>query len=101
MPTKRQFTPPPPGDPAALREHRERLIALRDRLTAASEVAADRYLAALAGQLLSVLDALAQLPALDPPRDFVAELQARRAERLKTEGIPEPPARRAQLPRDR
>ena len=99
MPPPRRVTPPTITDPAAIDDHRARLTALRDRLTAALEVATDRNLAPIARQLQSVLDALAQLP--DPkPNDFIAHLQAKRAARMQESGIPEVPARRARVPRE-
>lgn len=99
MPPARRITPPTITDPAAVDEHRARLVALRDHLTAALGTASERNLAPIARQLQAVLAELAQLP--DPkPNDFIAHLQAKRAARMQESGIPDVPARRARVPRD-
>lgn len=97
MPTPRKSSPPAITDPAAAADHRERLEALRDRLTAAAEVATDRNLAPIARSLQAVLDALAQLPEASPA-DPIAALQAKAAARLA--GVPTAPRRTVRGRRD-
>jgi hypothetical protein len=97
MPPARKPTPPVTTDTAALADHRTRLEALRDRLTAALDSATDRNLAPIARQLQHVLDGLAQLPSDGPP-DAVALLAAKRSARLA--GLPEAPRRTARVPKN-
>jgi hypothetical protein len=61
-------------------DHRARLLALRDRLTAELDTAPPAYLASIARQLQAVLRDLAAMPDPDAP-DLVAELRARREAR--------------------
>jgi hypothetical protein len=59
--------------------HREGLIALRDKLAAAADVAEPAVIAQIAGRLQAVLDRLADLDAQSPPEvSSVDELLARR-----------------------
>lgn len=77
-------TPPTPVGPLAVPEsvsdHRKRLEALRDALTAAMEGAGPRDLAPIAGQLRRVLADLSALPDVTEVSD-VDDLAAKRARR--------------------
>jgi hypothetical protein len=69
-----------PKEPPGSAEHRRRLEALRDALTAAVAGAGNRDLAPLAGQLRAVLSDLAALPDVTEASD-VDDLASKRARR--------------------
>lgn len=77
---RRQAPVGAPKEPAGTTEHRRRLEALRDALTAAIANAGNRDLAPLAGQLRAVLSDLAALPDMTEASD-VDDLAAKRARR--------------------
>lgn len=92
MPPQRKSASIRPSTPVEkLDEHRRRLIALRDKLTAEIEIAQTPYVASLARQLQSVLEALATLP--EPGSTGLAQLKAQQAARMAEAGIAEMPSR--------
>lgn len=68
-----------PKCPTPSEDHRARLVALRDVLTASIAEAGYREQAALAGQLRAVLADLAAMPEIPVEADVVDDLTARRA----------------------
>ncbi len=69
----------------AAQDHRDRLAALRDRLTAELDEAPAAYLAGIARQLQAVLNELASLP--DPARDAESPIEVIRRKREERLGV--------------
>ncbi len=68
----------------AVADHRQRLLDVRDKLTAALDEAAPAYLAGIARQLQSVLSELAALDDPDAEPDLAERLKQQRLDRLAT-----------------
>ena len=91
-PTRKPRPASTQSPPAALDEHRARLLALRDKLTAELASAPSQYVAGIARQLQAVLGELL-LQADSPEPSALDRLAMRRKERLLAEGIPTTPTR--------
>jgi len=91
-PTRKPKTAPTQTPPAALDEHRNRLVALRDKLTDELATAPPQYVAGIARQLQAVLAELLLQPNNAEPSALDLLIQRRR-DRLQAEGIPEVPSR--------
>ena len=91
-PVRKPRTPSIQPPSSALEEHRERLLKLRDKLTAELASAPPQYVAGIARQLQAVLGELL-VQADEPEPSALDKLVARRRERLQAEGIPEVPTR--------
>lgn len=75
----KRLPPSVPVDVAT--DHRQRLVALRDRLGAELKTASTAYIAGIARQLQSVLNELANLHAAGPGSD-IDRLKAKREARI-------------------
>ena len=92
-PRPRPKSPTATSSPSVLADHRARLVALRDKLTADLDDAPVAYTAAIARQLQAVLNELATMSDPDAPPSSLAELQGRARTRLAAEGRTPPPSR--------
>lgn len=73
-----------PGAPRPSESHRDRLVALRDRLERAIDAAGENMLPALAAQYRATLDDLARVDAdVAPPARLTDDLKAKRSDRRK------------------
>lgn len=79
MPPNKRLSPPSPSTDST--DHRQRLTALRDRLTTELETASSAYVAGIARQLQSVLNELAQLRVSGPGSE-IDNLRAKREDRI-------------------
>jgi len=84
MPPRKPLIPiPPEAPPDVYIDHRNRLIALRDRLTEQLDVSPVAYTAGIARQLQSVLNELSTMRDPEAKPDRVEELRERRRARLE------------------
>ena len=91
-PTRKPKAPSTQTAPEALEDHRTRLLAIRDRLTAELATAPAAYVASISRQLQLVLGELLLQPSNEQPSEL-DRLIMRRRDRLQAEGIPTIPTR--------